>query len=54
MLLGGLSQDALCTPRLLPISSPGVIASLTTRSATLLRETISEAFLKGSPFRVVP
>ena len=44
---------ALWTPRLLRISIAGVIASLTTRSATLLRETCAEAFLKGSPLCVV-
>src|SRR5271165_374681 len=47
------AYDFLWTPKLLRISSPGVIASLTTRSATLLRETWAEAFLNGSPLRVV-
>src|SRR4051812_37097032 len=48
-----LLHDALWTPRLERILRPGVVASLTTRSATLLRDTVSEPFLNSSPFCVV-
>jgi hypothetical protein len=46
-----LVQDALWTPGLLRISRPGAAASLTTRSETLLRDTVAEGFLNGSLHR---
>jgi hypothetical protein len=45
------SREPLWTPKLLRISRPGVVPTLAMRSATLLRQTVSEAFLEVSPFR---